>query len=192
VQILSPVKKGGLGVYNLNEALQKELNPPDDFENEYKTNGMTFRKGDKVMQIKNNYTLEWRKAKVGQADQEGEGVFNGDIGFVTSVKEDGSMLTVTFDDGRICEYTKDKYNELILAYAVTIHKAQGCEFDVLILPLISVPPVFMSRNLLYTAVTRAKKMVLIIGDKYIVEKMAQSMSSIKRYTGLINKIKELV
>lgn len=191
VQILSPVKKGGLGVYNLNEQLQKEFNPPDQLKNEYEANGMIFREGDKVMQIKNNYTLEWRKTNPGYADQEGEGVFNGDIGFITSINGDGSLLTVTFDDGRICEYTKDKYIELILAYAVTIHKAQGCEFDVVILPLLSVPPVFVSRNLLYTAVTRAKKMVLIVGDKYIVEKMAESMSSVKRYTGLLSKIQEL-
>ena len=153
VQILSPIKKSVLGVYNLNERLQNEFNPPDDFKNEFLINGIIFREGDKVMQIKNNYTLEWKKSAAGSADIKGEGVFNGDIGYIISINNESSQVRVQFDDGRICEYTKEKYGELMLAYAVTIHKAQGCEFDVIILPLLNIPPVFISRNLLYTAVT---------------------------------------
>ena len=184
IQILSPVKKGLLGVNNLNEKLQAALNPPDIDKNEVKINNTTFRVGDKVMQTKNNYTLEWRKSERGFSDMDGEGVFNGDIGFVTDIGEDGALTTVKFDDGKICEYTKEQLPELMLAYAVTIHKSQGCEFDAVILPLLSVPPVFISRNILYTAITRAKKMVLIIGDKNMVYKMAQSESAQIRFTGL--------
>ncbi|MCK5128714.1 MAG: ATP-dependent RecD-like DNA helicase [Clostridiales bacterium] len=190
IQILAPTKKRDLGVHNLNNRLQEQFNPPDIDKNEYNLNGIIFRVGDKVMQIKNNYTMEWRKSSYKSADQAGEGVFNGDIGFITDINNDGSLMTVKFDDGKICEYTKEKYNELMLAYAVTIHKAQGCEFDVVIIPLLSVPPVFMSRNILYTAVTRAKKMVLIVGDKKVVNRMAQSMSAIKRYTGLQNELEK--
>jgi exodeoxyribonuclease V alpha subunit len=111
-------------------------------------------------------------------------VFNGDIGFVEHIDEENRLTTVKFDDGKVCEYTKEQLSELMLAYAVTIHKAQGCEFDVVILPLLSIPPVFISRNILYTAVTRAKKMVLIVGDKNMVDRMSKSKSSVIRYTGL--------
>jgi exodeoxyribonuclease V alpha subunit len=140
--------------------------------------------GDKVMQTKNNYTIEWKKSGQGFSDSFGQGVFNGDIGFIEYIDEENSLATVKFDDGKECEYTKEHLSELMLAYAVTIHKAQGCEFDVVILPLLSVPPVFISRNILYTAVTRAKKMVLIVGDKNIMNRMSHSKSSIIRYTGL--------
>ncbi len=190
IQILSPVKKGLLGVNNLNEKLQEAFNPPDKDKKEIKINGTIFRVSDKVMQIKNNYTLEWRKSERGFSDVQGEGVFNGDIGFITSIDDDNALTTVKFDDGKICEYTKEQLSELMLAYAVTIHKSQGCEFDAVILPLLSIPPVFMSRNILYTAITRAKKMVLIIGNKDMVYKMAQSKSAIIRYTGLEDELKK--
>ena len=191
IQILSPVKKGLLGVNNLNEKLQEAFNPPGKNKRQIIVNNTTFRVGDKVMQTKNNYTLEWKKRERGAADIGGEGVFNGDIGFITAMSVDGDITTITFDDGKICEYTKENMGELMLAYAVTIHKSQGCEFDAVILPLLSVPPVFISRNILYTAVTRAKKMVLIVGDKGMVYRMAQSKSAQIRYTGLADELNEI-
>lgn len=191
IQILAPVKKGLLGVNNLNIELQKAFNPPEKSKKEISINNTIFRVGDKVMQIKNNYTMEWKKSERGMSDTNGEGVFNGDIGFIISISQECALTTVKFDDGKICEYTKEKLLELMLAYAVTIHKSQGCEFDAVILPLLSVPPVFISRNILYTAITRAKKMVLIIGDKKMVYKMAQSKSAIIRYTGLGNELKNI-
>ncbi len=189
IQILSPVKKGLLGVNNLNEKLQEAFNPPDLGKQEIKASNALFRVGDKVMQTKNNYTLEWKKGARGFSDTYGEGVFNGDIGFVERIDEENSLLTVKFDDGKECEYTKEILGELMLAYAVTIHKAQGCEFDVVVLPILSIPPVFISRNILYTAVTRAKKMVLIIGDKNMMDRMSKSKSSVIRYTGLAHELK---
>ncbi len=189
IQILSPVKKGILGVHNLNEKLQHAFNPPSTKKAEIKINTTVFRIGDKVMQTKNNYTLEWKKSGRGFSDAFGEGVFNGDIGFVEHIDEENAIVTVKFDDGKECEYTKEILGELMLAYAVTIHKAQGCEFDVVVLPLLSIPPVFVSRNILYTAVTRAKKMVLIIGDQNMMDRMSKSKSSVIRYTGLSYELK---
>ncbi len=190
IQILSPVKKGALGVHNLNAKLQAIFNPEDITKCEKIFGEITFREGDKVMQIKNNYTLKWRKPLGNGAVQEGEGVFNGDVGYIKFINPAEKTLSVEFEDQRYGIYEFANIHELTLAYAVTIHKSQGSEFDVVIMPLLGGPPILMTRNLLYTAVTRAKRMVVIIGDENSVYRMSGNDTIIKRYSGLKQTIME--
>jgi len=191
VQVLAPMKKGVLGVKNLNVQLQHALNPPDHFKKE-KTFGMTvFREGDKVMQIKNNYSQEWTKAKPAQPIETGRGVFNGDLGTVMRIDTQESSMHVLFDDGRLVVYDFTQLEELDLAYCISIHKSQGSEFPIVLLPLMSGPPMLMTRNLLYTAVTRARSQVYIVGRLSAVEQMVHNTQKRKRYTALGWFLKQL-
>lgn len=153
---------------------------------------MIFREGDKVMQIKNNYQIEWEiKNRYGIAVERGMGIFNGDMGVIRSIREITELMTVEFDEGRMVEYPFKLLEELELAYAVTIHKSQGSEYPAVVLPLLSGPKMLMNRNLLYTAVTRAKKCVTIVGDERTFADMAANISEQKRYSGLKDRIREL-
>lgn len=190
IQVLSPMRKGEAGVYNLNKILQQAMNP--DAENKpQKIVGETiFRLGDRIMQIRNDYSLPWvlSDGKVGY--NEGLGVYNGDMGIIIDIDHKSELLTVKFDDCRTCEYRFDKLDNLEHAYAVTVHKSQGTEFPVVVIPLLGVPSALICRNLLYTAVTRAKKLVVLVGSPAIMEKMIQNMNERDRYTGLKERLSE--
>lgn len=177
IQILCPSRKGDCGTVNLNRKLQEVLNPPDRTKNELKTSGgRVFREGDKVMQIRNNYNIPWSKGA-----EEGEGIFNGDIGILKKINYAAGVMKIAFDD-REAEYPADNLSELDLAYAVTVHKSQGSEYPVVIIPLFENFPKLMTRNLLYTAITRAQKMVLILGKKSVIESMVNNNQITKRYS----------
>jgi exodeoxyribonuclease V alpha subunit len=184
IQVLTPTRKGELGVVELNRRLQLAFNPPHPMKRELKRGDSALRMGDKVMQIKNNYNLGWRKTCAGMADETGDGVFNGDVGFITDVELDSGMLTVLFDDGRECSYEFAQTEELQLAYAVSIHKSQGSEFPVVVLPLVGGPPMLLTRNLLYTAITRARKLVVITGREDCIANMVSNNRIHLRYSGL--------
>ena len=182
IQVITPSKKGVGGVEQLNAELQRRINPPAAYKGEREFRGMTFRLGDKVMQTVNDYELEWHKG-----DEYGLGVFNGDIGVVVEIDNKEATLKVRFDD-RDVEYTADVLDELELAYAITVHKSQGCEYPVVIIPAYGCPPMLMTRNLLYTAVTRAKHMVILVGRADIVFKMVGNKREDLRYTTLKARI----
>ena len=181
VQILSCTRKGELGTYNLNAVLQNTLNPPDSFKKEHKSRDRVFRVGDKVMQISNNYDLSWYLED--EPDREGAGVFNGDIGTVISIDEDEEMMVVNFD-GRICSYEFSSLDELEHAWAITVHKAQGSEYPIVIMPVYEPSRMLATRNLLYTAITRAQKMVILVGNSESVNRMVDTDRVACRYTGL--------
>jgi exodeoxyribonuclease V alpha subunit len=183
IQVLTPTRKGELGVAALNQKLQQAFNPPHPMKREHRYGDCTFRTGDKIMQIRNNYSMGWRKTGCG-ADETGEGVFNGDMGFITDVDAEARMLTVLFDDGRESSYEFTQAEELQLAYAVSIHKSQGSEFPVVVLPLVGGPPMLLTRNLLYTAITRAKKLVVITGREDCISAMVANNRIRMRYSGL--------
>lgn len=192
IQVLTPMRKGLLGVDRLNTVLQQYLNPPSPKKAEKEHGERIFREGDKVMQIKNNYQIEWEiKNRYGIAIERGMGIFNGDMGVIRSIREITELMTVEFDEGRIVEYPFKMMEELELAYAVTIHKSQGSEYPAVVIPLLSGPKMLMNRNLLYTAVTRAKKCVTLVGDERTFAYMAENMSEQKRYSGLKDRILEL-
>ncbi len=192
VQVLTPMRKGVLGVENLNVILQKNLNPPSPSKNEKEIAGGIFREGDKVMQIKNNYQLEWEiRGMHGIAVEKGMGVFNGDMGRIVLVNTYAEYLEVEFDDGKIVMYPFKQLDELELAYAVTIHKSQGSEYPAIVFPALTGPAVLMNRNLLYTCVTRAKKCVTIVGVPTTVQAMISNCNEQKRYSGLTERILEL-
>lgn len=195
IQVLTPMRKSPLGVGYLNTILQKALNPPSKKkrEKEYRMN--LFREGDKVMQIKNNYNIPWKIYNdVGIRIDEGVGVFNGDEGSIQEINEEAQTLTVLFDDLKTVEYDFSQLDELELAYAVTIHKSQGSEYPIVIIPIHSGPPMLMNRNLLYTAVTRAKQLVVMVGLTDTLHRMVDNNREINRYSSLayrLMKIKEL-
>lgn len=192
MQVLTPMRKGILGVQNLNQVLQRTLNPPRKDKREYTFRQTVFREGDKIMQIKNNYNMVWRCVdEWGKRTDEGTGVFNGDSGIVLSVDTDRETLRALFDDGKIVDYDFSQLEELELAYAITIHKSQGSEYPVVILPVYSGPPMLMTRNLLYTAITRAKKLVVLVGLRETVSGMIANNREISRYTGLAQRIRNL-
>ncbi len=192
MQILTPMRKGTLGVQNLNQILQKTLNPAEPGKREINFRQIVFREGDKVMQIKNNYNIVWRCYDIqGKRSDEGLGVYNGDAGVILSIDSEGETMRVAFDDGKIVEYDFGQLEELELAYAITIHKSQGSEYPVVILPVYSGPPMLMTRNLLYTAVTRAKTLVVLVGLRETVTAMIQNNREIGRYTGLAQRIQNL-
>ena len=191
IQVLSPVKRGPLGVEYMNRFLQESLNPPAKGKPEIPAFSYVFREGDKVMHIKNNYELDWEmRTKSGFAYEQGKGIFNGDLGVITRINEHSKLLEVHFDDGKYVIYNFDQLEELTLAYAATIHKSQGSEYPAIILPLLSGPPLLMNRNILYTAVTRAKKCVCIVGTESAVKRMIENVREQKRYSGLKNRILE--
>lgn len=192
IQVLTPMRKGLLGVDRLNTVLQQYLNPPSPKKAEKERGEMILREGDKVMQIKNNYQIEWEiKNRYGIAIERGMGIFNGDMGVIRSIREITELMTIEFDEGRIVEYPFKMMEELELAYAVTIHKSQGSEYPAVVIPLLNGPKMLMNRNLLYTAVTRAKKCVTLVGDERTFAYMAENMNEQKRYSGLKDRILEL-
>ncbi|MBQ9949698.1 MAG: ATP-dependent RecD-like DNA helicase [Clostridia bacterium] len=190
VQLLAPMKKGILGVKNLNTCLQNAMNPPHEYKDEITFGDVIFRTGDKVMQIKNNYSIEWVRSEEGVSDEFGKGIFNGDMGIITDVDKRNNTLTVTFENGAVAEYTHDLLPELNLAYCISIHKSQGSEFDVVVMALWGGAPGFFTRNLLYTAVTRAKYQVCILGRRECINSMVNNKSIKARYTALRTMLEE--
>jgi exodeoxyribonuclease V alpha subunit len=192
IQVLCPMRKGELGVIHLNEVLQNYLNPPAFDKAEKEFHGVCFREGDKIMQIKNNYQLKWKKLNpYGDTYAEGEGVFNGDCGIIRNISAVTESVTVEFEEGKVAEYEFSDMDELELAYAITIHKSQGSEYPAVILPILGGPVMLLNRNLLYTAVTRAKKCVTIVGRGKTVEQMIANINEKKRYSSLCQRICEL-
>ncbi len=193
IQVLTPMRKGVLGVEQLNPFLQKYLNPPDPSKKEKEYGHTLYRQGDKVMQIKNNYQLAWEvRGKNGIAADKGVGVFNGDIGIVREINEFAGLLTVEYDQSRYVDYSFKQLEELELAYAVTIHKSQGSEYPAVVIPLLTGPQMLMNRNLLYTAVTRARKCVAIVGSPETFQHMILNKRELGRYSALDIRIQELV
>ncbi len=191
IQVLVPMKKGVLGVTNLNERIQNVLNPKAPYKKEKEFRSMVFREGDKVMQIKNNYSLKWIRI-AGKGEHEGLGVFNGDMGFIESIDLEGKKLSIIFDDERRVIYDFMYLDELDLAYAITIHKSQGSEFPVVIIPAYMGAPLLMNRNLLYTGITRAKEMVVVVGIPKALKYMVDNTRSMERYSSLNWRIKEVI
>ena len=191
IQVLTPMRKGLLGVERLNQVLQYYLNPPDEKKKEKELGEHLFREGDKVMQIKNNYQMEWEvRGKYGIPVEEGVGVFNGDMGILKSINDFAETAEVEFEDGRYAEYSFKQLEELELAYAITIHKSQGSEYPAVILPILSGPRMLMNRNLLYTAVTRARKCVTVVGSEETFREMIRNEKQQKRYSSLDVRIQE--
>lgn len=187
IQVLSPMRKGLIGVINMNNELQRCLNPSKKGLDERQMKDFTFRVGDKVMQIKNNYKMKWTKG-----DEKGEGVFNGDMGIIESIDNDSQELTVLFDDDKRVVYDFADIDELSLSYCVTVHKSQGSEFPAVIMPMSFGPPMLLTRNLLYTAVTRAKKLVVIVGQEKYLKNMIDNNLISKRYSGLLPKLRKVL
>jgi exodeoxyribonuclease V alpha subunit len=191
IQVLTPMRKGELGVERLNQVLQQYLNPPEEKKKEKEYMGGVFREGDKVMQIKNNYQLNWEtKSRYGITIESGTGVFNGDTGVIREINLFAEQVTIEFDEGRLVEYSFSQLEELELAYAVTIHKSQGSEYPAIVIPILSGPRMLFNRNLLYTAVTRAKQCVTIVGSDAMIQNMIENVSEMKRYSGLCERISE--
>ncbi|SHI47679.1 SF1B family DNA helicase RecD2 [Parasporobacterium paucivorans] len=192
IQVLTPMRKGMLGVERLNKILQDYLNPKDVSKREKEFQGIVFREGDKVMQIKNNYQLEWEMSnRYGVTVKRGMGIFNGDMGIIRTVNTYAEVMEVEFDEGRLVSYSFRQLDELEPAYAITIHKAQGSEYPAVVVPVLTGPRMLMNRNILYTAVTRAKKCVCLLGDEETIWQMTDNKSEQIRYSGLGERLKEL-
>ena len=192
IQVLTPMRKGELGVDNLNVQLQKYINPPSKGKSELVYHETIFREGDKVMQIKNNYQIAWeRRGYHGVVLEEGTGVFNGDCGMIRRVDTDLNQITVEYEDNKYVEYPYASLDELELAYAITVHKSQGSEYPAVIIPLLSGTSLLLHRNLLYTAVTRAKKCVTIVGLKDTVKRMIDNEREQGRYSTLDVRLREM-
>ena len=190
IQVLTPTKKGMLGTKELNKALQQELNPHREGEPEKLSMGATFRIGDRVMQTKNNYDMYWER-KDGESLDVGNGVFNGETGTITNINEKEKNIRIKFDDEKVCWYEFNDLEQIEHSYCVTIHKAQGSEFDVVIMVIPQAAPMLLTRNLLYTGITRAKKLLIVIGNDKVVDYMIHNVDSKKRNTGLEYKLKNL-
>ncbi len=188
IQVLTPTKKGALGTKELNKILQQALNPEKNNSHQKQMGDRTFRKGDRIMQIKNNYDIMWEK-KDGEP-KFGTGIFNGEFGIISNINEEEKQIKVIFDDEKIAWYSFSDLEQLEHAYAITIHKSQGSEFDVVLIVLPQSAPMLLTRNLLYTGITRAKKMLIVIGSNKVVEFMIQNTDSKKRNTGLTYKLCE--
>ncbi|MBN2900090.1 MAG: ATP-dependent RecD-like DNA helicase [Clostridia bacterium] len=180
IQVLSPMKNSDIGTLNLNRVLQERLNPKSGIKEEKVFPSRTYREGDKVMQVRNNYELSWQLANGTQ----GKGVYNGDIGLITLIDNKERVLEVLFDDGKRCLYTFDQLDDLILAYAATVHKSQGSEFRVVVMPISYGPPLLLSRNVLYTAITRAKELVVLVGDERYLHEMIRNNNNRERHSAL--------
>lgn len=192
IQVLTPMRKGLLGVERLNTILQEYLNPKDSHKREKEYGNGFFREGDKVMQIKNNYQIEWEvRNKYGLPVEKGLGIFNGDMGIIKEINHFAEELTVEFEESRLVTYSFKQLEELELAYAITIHKSQGSEYPAVVIPLLIGPRMLMNRNLLYTAVTRARKCVTLVGSEETFQMMIENEKEQKRYSGLLDRIKEL-
>lgn len=192
IQVLTPMRKGVLGVETLNQILQEYVNPPAPGKAEHECGGTLFRQGDKVMQIKNNYRLEWEVvSKYGIPIDKGLGVFNGDMGTIREIDEYSQSVTVEYDEGKRVTYPFSDMDEVELAYAVTIHKSQGSEYPAVIMPLLGGPKMLMNRNLLYTGVTRARDCVTILGSADTVMQMIRNENEQKRFSGLADRIREI-
>jgi exodeoxyribonuclease V alpha subunit len=188
IQVLTPMRKGDTGVYNLNARLQQRINPPHERKPQKLAGGIAYRVGDRVMQIKNDYNKVWTQMDMQGKLSEGLGVYNGDTGVITDVDLKNQIITVRYEDQRICEYTFDTLDNLEHAYAVTVHKSQGSEFPAVVIPLLKVPPMLVYRNLLYTAITRAKRLVVIIGNPDILRRMIEDSNERERYSGLKERL----
>lgn len=192
IQVLTPMRRGPLGVEQLNEILQRYINPPSPRKGEIEAGGRVFREGDKVMQIRNDYQAEWTvRGQYGIAGQSGQGVFNGDMGKITMADSASGTVEVMFDEARTVLYSSGQLEDLELAYAVTIHKSQGSEYPAVVIPLLSGPAMLMTRNLLYTAVTRARRCVVLVGSKETFHGMEQNEREQLRYTALADRIREI-
>jgi len=191
MQVLSPTKKGECGVWMLNQMLQSQFNPSASHKSERVRGDTTFREGDKVMQTRNNYQLKWKKEGV-FSWEEGQGVFNGDIGFITSIDTQERTVEVQFEDERIAVYEGGDIDDLELAYCISVHKSQGSEFPVVVMPAVGGPPMLLTRNLLYTAVTRARRMVMIVGREAAIDQMIRNVNTRKRYSALCWRLTELM
>ena len=192
IQVMTPMRKGVLGVERLNQILQASLNPPSPNKKEREAGGSLYREGDKVMQIKNNYQMTWEiRDRHGIPLDKGSGVFNGDMGIIREINEYAETLTVEFDEGRMIEYSFKQLEELELAYAITVHKSQGSEYPAVIVPMYPGPRMLMTRNLLYTAVTRAKSCVCLVGQPEIFYSMAANCQEQERCSGLKSRIQEI-
>lgn len=192
IQIMTPMRKGAMGVERLNTILQEFLNPPAPGKEERESGAFTFRTGDKVMQIKNNYNIEWEvRNNYGIPTDKGTGVYNGDMGIISEINAFAELLTVEFDEGRMVEYSFKQLEELELAYAITIHKSQGSEYPAVVIPVFPGPRMLMTRNLIYTAVTRAKACVCLVGVPDVFQGMVNNELEQRRYSGLKNRICEI-
>ena len=188
IQVLAPLKNGACGVESINHLLQDKLNPPRLNKNELQSGSTTFREGDKVMQTVNNYNLEWTQMSEYESAS-GKGIFNGDMGYITSINRSSGEVSVMFENNKICVYPRSDLNQLTLAYAITIHKSQGSEFDAVVIPSITGPSIILNRNLIYTAVTRAKKAVILVGQKQYLQKMINTKYILHRNTLLYDFLK---
>ena len=191
MQVLSPTKKGECGVWMLNQLLQAEFNPPTPGKHERVRGDTTFREGDKVMQTRNNYQLKWQKEGVFGAE-EGQGVFNGDIGFIVSIDPQEHVMQVQFYDERLAEYEGADVDDLELAYCISVHKSQGSEFPVVVMPAVGGPPMLLTRNLFYTAVTRARRMVMIVGRESAIDQMIANVNTRRRYSALCWRLQQVM
>ena len=189
IQVLTPTKKGLLGTKEMNKALQQELNPSREGEEEKSSMGAIFRIGDRVMQIKNNYDMYWEK-RIDDSIENGNGVFNGETGTITNINEKEKNVRVKFDDEKVCWYQFNELEQIEHSYCITIHKAQGSEFDVVIMIVPQAAPMLLTRNLLYTGLTRAKKLLIVIGNDRVVDYMIKNVDSKKRNTGLEYKLRK--
>ena len=191
IQVLTPGKKGSLGVGELNRFLQQVLNPPSAEKKEYIYGDTLFREGDKVMQTKNNYKLEWSTdVKLTSLSQSGTGVFNGDLGRIRSIDEAARNITILFDDGRVAVYSFSELDELDLSYAMTIHKSQGSEYPAVIIPILDPSSLLVYRNLLYTGITRAKTCVVLLGSSETINRMIDTKGSNDRYSTLSERLSQ--
>ena len=189
IQLLTPMRKSPLGVENLNKVLQACLNPPASGKFERIHGSRTFRMGDKVMQIKNNYDISWKIIKKGNVIDNGLGIYNGDEGIITFIDNTNEYMEVLFDGEKTVIYDFTQLDELELSYAVTIHKSQGSEYKAVIIPIHSGPPMLLTRNLIYTAVTRAKELVVLIGIPEVLGSMIDNNRESSRHTALAEKIR---
>lgn len=193
IQVLTPMRKGELGVENLNKVLQGYANPKAAGKREKEFHGVLFREQDKIMQIKNDYQMKWaKKTRFGDVIEEGTGIFNGDIGIIRRILETEEIVEVEFEEGRLVSYEYSQMDEMELAYAITIHKSQGSEYPAIVIPILGGPRMLLNRNLLYTAVTRAKKCVTLVGSSETIQQMVQNVYEQKRYSSLCQRLQEMI